>query len=67
MLVSILNKKDNSKGEKKTHTDLDVLKIKDRWMVFQLLVDVWGQKTRNFRPHAMLQNKQSQHASCNIK
>lgn len=36
---------------------LDAFILKHRGMVLQLGVDVWGQKTGNVRPHAMLKYK----------
>lgn len=33
---------------------LDLFKVQHRGMIFQLWVDVWGQKTGNFWPHTML-------------
>jgi len=36
---------------------LDAVVVQHRRMVFQLCVDVWGQKTGNFWPHTMLKKQ----------
>lgn len=57
LAICFFSKKSFEKGVK---THLDVVIIKDRRMIFQLVVDVWGQKTCDFWSHTMLRNKRDQ-------